>query len=185
MVGAVQWIPQKEAHLAVFHNVRQESKLHESALNLPGVLMRDHAPMSEVHYTMDLPGNIESVYQRLSHDHRKRLRQTEKKLLTAHRDRIRVHKYSTQSDLPRLVAQAERGSTQHIPAGSRCGVSGTTLILDCLQLAAKRNWLRAYVLEVSGKPWAFAIGTVYQATFHLDYIGYDPAFRSTLLGLLY
>jgi CelD/BcsL family acetyltransferase involved in cellulose biosynthesis len=52
-----------------------------------------------------------------------------------------------------------------------------------LELAARKGWLRAYVLYVGDEPCAFWIGMLYGEIFVGEYTGYDPAFRDFSPGM--
>ena len=52
-------------------------------------------------------------------------------------------------------------------------------------VASRSGLLRAYVLCLQGIPSAFLIGTLYQRTFFLDYMGYKPEVRNYPPGRTY
>lgn len=52
-----------------------------------------------------------------------------------------------------------------------------------LGLAARKGWLRAYLLYVEDHPVAFWIGMVYNESFASEYLGYDPKFRQFSPGM--
>jgi hypothetical protein len=163
----------KEADIATFHNVMRGSRLHEAVIRVPNMFQSDHVPMESVHYIMDLPESHDLLYRRLSHDHRKRLRQTEKKLLGAYPGAVKVVKYQCACELPRFIEQAENVARKTYQRAIGVGFSLTPLVVGHLRLAAERQQLRGYVLQTSGQASAFATGIVYHGTFYLEFVGYD------------
>jgi CelD/BcsL family acetyltransferase involved in cellulose biosynthesis len=51
-----------------------------------------------------------------------------------------------------------------------------------LELAARRGFLRAWVLWIEDRPVAFWYGLAYGGTFYIGSPGYDPAFRDLRVG---
>lgn len=62
-------------------------------------------------------------------------------------------------------------------------VGNTEFEREAYRLAASENRFRSYVLVKDGQPISFAIGTTAESRFHLEEIGYDPAFSEWSPGM--
>jgi Acetyltransferase (GNAT) domain len=174
----------KEADIATFHNVMRGSQLHEAVIRVPNMFQLDHMPMESVHYIMDLPESHDLLYRRLSHDHRKRLRQAEKKVLGAYPGAVKVVKYQCTCELPRFIEQAENIACKTYQRAIGVGFSLSPLVVGRLRLAAEKQQFRGYVLQTSGHASAFATGIVYHGTFYLEFVGYDQELSQYSPGTL-
>ena len=165
-----------EAEAAVLHNIGIDSPLYSTALHLPGPFRRDRAPQVDTHCSMVLPDRFEEVEQALSREHRKDIRRMARKLTDDSRGDVRVRRFSTVTDLPEMIEHVEDVAKATYQRALGVGFAKNPAVIARLRLCAQHGYLRTYVLFVSGRPCAFAVGTLYQATYHTDYLGYSPSY---------
>ena len=180
----VSCLRNNEADLAILHNVNEDSELHRLALRIPGFLRRDHGTSTDVHYSMILPDKPELIYQGLSHKHRQAMRRTARKFASEYGESLQTTAYLAEGDVQQLIEEAEKVARKTYQRYLGVGFSPSEIITGRLLIAAKRNFLRAYILSVSSEPCAFVIGMIYEGVFHLEYVGYDPAFADYSPGTL-
>ncbi len=164
-----------EADAAVFEYTAVDSPFHSAATRVPGITSRDYNSAVQVHYGMELPPTMEEVYRRLSPSHRADLRRKAKRLSDSCGARLSVTRYEGLTGLGRLLGQAEEIASKTYQRALGVGFSPTPEILQRLRLSAEKGWLRGYVLSIENNPCSFWIGSVYNAVFVSEYLGYDPA----------
>ncbi|MFZ0300335.1 MAG: GNAT family N-acetyltransferase [Candidatus Sulfotelmatobacter sp.] len=166
-----------EADAALFNFVRTDSDIYRSMLGVPGPTHRDYWPSEQLHRSMKLPDNIETVYREMSGDHRKELRRMEKRLLSDHSGDMRVTCLRDVGELDRMFLDLEEIARGTYQRGLGAGFADTPEMRQRFHLEAERGWLRSYILYVAGKPCAFWVGTLYKDTFHSGFMGYDSTYQ--------
>lgn len=181
---ALAALKRDEADIALFEFVPIESPLFKLALDLPGPLCRDTFPASQEHHVMTVPESIEAVYQQMSGSRRKHLRSSIKKLELHPAGVPRIVCYRDVLELDRLFHAAEEIARKTYQRGLGAGFADSPDVRQRLDLAARKGWLRAYLLYLGDRPVAFWIGMLYQETFVSEYMGYDPEFRQSAPGMV-
>jgi hypothetical protein len=172
-----------EADLALLEFVPLEMPLYRLALETPGLLSRDTLPPAQEHDLMAVPGSIEEVYRRMSGSRREGIRRGMRKFLAHAEGKARIVCYRDAADLDRLFLDAEQIAGKTYQRGLGAGFSDTPEVRRRLELAARKGWLRAYLLYVGDRPCSFWIGMLYQGAFVSEYLGYDPEFRKLSPGM--
>jgi CelD/BcsL family acetyltransferase involved in cellulose biosynthesis len=85
--------------------------------------------------------------------------------------------------LDHLFHDVEEIARKTYQRGLGVGFADTTRMRQRLELAARKGWLRAYLLYLGERPCAFWIGMLYGDTFVSDYTGYDPDLRQFSPGI--
>jgi len=172
-----------EADLAMLEFVPLDSPLYRLALKVPGVLSRDTFPAAQGHEMLLLPDNIEEIYSRMSGKHSKNLKREIRQLFSEGKG-TKICCYQKESELGQLFHDAEAIARKTYQRGLGAGFADNSLVRQRLELAAKKGWLRAYLLYIGDRPVAFWIGILYKGSFVSEYMGYDPEFRRFSPGMV-
>jgi hypothetical protein len=162
-----------DADAAHFSHARQDSALAISLRRIPGLLSRDAYPSAQIHRSMRIPDNVESLYAGLSTKARKNQKWQAKKLLEAFAQTVEVRSYTRQQDLDILFRDADHIASTTYQRGLGVGFADTPEMRGRMELAATKGWLQAFVLYLEDKPAAFWVGTNYRNRFFSDCMGYD------------
>jgi hypothetical protein len=171
-----------EADVASFEFVPVESELYRLATTVPGLMARDSWPAKQGHEIVTLSEDVEDIFNRMSRARRKHTKSRMKKLQKHPEGPARIVCYQDESELNRLFADAERVACKTYQRGLNAGFADRSDIRMRLQLAARKKWLRGFVLYLGDRPIAFWIGTIYGDTFLGEYTGYDPEFAQISPG---
>jgi hypothetical protein len=131
---------------------------------------------------MVLAENMDQVFSAFSSGLRAEVRRKKRKIVSDFGDRTRIQCFRDESDLENVIPQVEEVAKKTYQRGLGVGFENSPRLRQRLELCARQQWLRIYLLTIDGKPCAFWIGTVYNGTFYSDYNGYDPSFRDYSLG---
>jgi hypothetical protein len=172
-----------EADVAALEFVPLESDLYHIALKAPGVLSRDTLPAPQAHEILAVPGSIDEVYRRMSGTRREGIRRGIRKFLARADGKSKIECYRNESELDLLFRDAEEVAKKTYQRGLGAGFATTPDVRERLGLAARKGWLRAYVLYVDDAPVAFWVGMIYNQSFASEYLGYDPKFRQFAPGM--
>jgi hypothetical protein len=172
-----------EADLSLLEFVPLEMPLYRLALEVPGLLSRDTLPPAQEHDLMMVPDSIDEVYRRMSGTRREGIRRGIRKFAAHAKDKAQIACYRDPSELDRLFRDAEQIAGKTYQRGLGAGFSDTPEVRRRLELAARKGWLRAYLLYVGDRPYSFWIGMLYQGAFVSEYLGYDPEFKKLSPGM--
>jgi len=172
-----------EADVAALEFIPLTSPLYDFALHLPNVLCRDTFPAAEEYFTLTVPDSIEGLYQRLSVARRKGLKRKAKGLREYAAGSVKIVCYRHESELEAVFRDAEKIACRTYQRGLGAGFVDNREVRMRLSLGARKGWLRAYFLYVRGEPAAFWIGFLYDATFGMEYTGYDQKFQKFSPGM--
>jgi hypothetical protein len=176
-------LSQREADVAYMNFQREGTDLRALALEKPGVLTRDHVPLTQSHFAATLPSTVEDFYKSLSSKVRKNQRWQAKKLLSHFSGAVRIHCYREVADLGKMIQEVEQVAKKSYQRGLGVGFRDTPETREGLRLKAEKGWLRGYVLYFGDRPSAFWLGDVNEGTFGSDCIGYDAEFASHSPGM--
>jgi hypothetical protein len=173
-----------EADLAMLEYVPVESLLYKLAISMPGILSRDTLSAPQGHDTMIVPQSIEEVYKNMSSDRRIETRRRVRKLQTHPAGEPRIVCYRRESELESMFHDAEEIAKKTYHRGLGVGFMDKPDVRARLELAARKGWLRAYLLYIGERPVAFWIGMLYHGSFVSEYMGFDPEFRRFSPGMV-
>lgn len=177
-------LKRKEADVAALEFVALDSALYSLALSLPSPLCRDTVPPAQAHDVLTVPESIDDIYRRMSSVRRKHLKASIRKLQTHPTGEPRTVCYSRESELDLLFQDVEEIAKKTYQRGLGAGFADKPDVRMRLELAARKNWLRANVLYIGERPVAFWIGMLYNGSFASEYLGYDPEFRQSSPGMV-
>jgi hypothetical protein len=165
-----------ESDLAAFSHVRADSPVYQAARQVPGFLSRDFFPRFQLHRSMTVPATVEDFNQRLSKKVRKNQKWQAKIILQDFSGNIRIDCIREMDGLERMIRDVEEIARKTYQRGLGVGFEDTAEMHERLRLEAEKGRLRAFILYIVDRPCAFWVGTVYQRTFHSDFMGYDPEY---------
>jgi CelD/BcsL family acetyltransferase involved in cellulose biosynthesis len=90
--------------------------------------------------------------------------------------------FHTGEEVASFCTDAERIARTTYLRGLGKGFYDNEEMRSRLDLAARRGWMRGYILYANEKPCAFWLGTMYQNVLYLDYTGYDSELRDFTPG---
>ncbi len=111
----------------------------------------------------------------ISRNERSNQRRREKQLVAACSGRMRIDPFRSESDVERLIEDAERVAAKSYQRGIKVGFTATETTRERLRLLARKGWLRAWIMYLDDQPAAFWIGALRGGAFASDYLAYDAA----------
>jgi len=170
-----------ESDLAMVSHVRVDSPVYQAAAKVPGFLSRDFFPQLQLHRSTTIPATVEDFHRRLSHKVRKNSKW--KRLLRDFPGGIRIDCIRESDGLERVLRDVEEIASKTYQRGLGVGFKDNAETRELLRLDAENGRLRAFILYLADRPCAFWVGTLYQGTFHGDYVGYDPEYGRYAVGM--
>lgn len=174
---------QGEADVALLHQIRVDTPLYQAATRFSSFLFRDHFRCPNTHRSMTMAKSVEDFHVRLSPKVRKNQKWQAKNLLRTYQDEVNVACFSGVADLERMIRDVEAISRTTYQRGLGVGFVDNAETRNRLRLEAEKGWLRVHILYVANQPCAFWMGTLYQGTFHSDFMGYDPQYAKCSPGM--
>ncbi len=165
-----------EADVAQASLLEVNSDLYRLVQKSP-VYTRDPFPKRYLHWKMNLPADISKFFDGMTAKHRYWLKRLPRQLEKDFPGRVRIVLLQGKEGVEELCSSAEMIARLTYQRGLGVGFIRNAEHERRMELCAERGWLRAYILYVGDRPCAFWIGTLYDGVFHLDYTGYDPAYR--------
>lgn len=171
-----------EANAVFLSHIKTSSMVYKLARKIPNFLCRGHFPIIQKHWTISTPNNIESFYKGLSKKHRGNLKRHVRKLDSEHPGEVTVVAYHDRNDVDGAIKTACAISSKTYQYGLGKGLKDDVRTGNLMKAAWEKGWLQADVLFIRGEPCAFQFGLKYQGIYHLDQIGYDPAWKRFNVG---
>jgi hypothetical protein len=156
--------------------------IYRAALEIPGLLSRDHAPELSQNYLLRLRGDFKQVHAGLSQNLRDQIRRKKKKIHADFAGQYRFDCYTEVAELAAAISDIEEVAGKSYQRGLGVGFRNSASMSCRLQFCAQRGWLRVMVAYLGGQPAAFSIGTVCNGTYTSDFLGFDPKFRVYSIG---
>jgi len=173
-----------EADALFFNHLALGSPIYQIAKTKPSVFIRDHTNEAHYHWTMTVPSTHDDFLKRTTANHRYWLRRFEKMLERDACNQVRLKAFRTEEEVAQFCSDCEEIASKTYQRSMGIGFLNDNLNGNRLRLAAKRGWLRGYVLYAGHQPIAFWTGNVYQGSLYLDFTGYDPSFKQYRPGTL-
>jgi CelD/BcsL family acetyltransferase involved in cellulose biosynthesis len=124
---------------------------------------------------MELSKTYAEVLKGLSHDLRKEIRRTAKRI-QADFDNVDVKCFEKPDEVETLIRDVESIAAISWQRRFGLGFRNTERMRQLLLFQAKKGWLLAYVLYVEAKPCTFWLGYLHEGVFTSDYLAFDPDF---------
>jgi hypothetical protein len=172
-----------EADLALLEFIPVDSALYQYSQTLPGFLGRDTSPSQTGHESLKLPSSIDELYKRMSSKRRSEIRRKAKKFVAQAASGTKIVCYRHPEQLDRIFQDVEEIARKTYLRGLGTGFEDNFLVRARLEICARKDWLRAYVLYIGDRPCAYWIGMLCGETFYGEYVGYDPEYRLLSPGM--
>lgn len=167
---------QGEVDLASFSNLRVDSPIYDLATKLPGVMSRHHFPVVDLHCSMTLPSSLDDIYRGLTPKHRSHIKRQARQLLNDQALSAQISCFRGTDEVDRMIRDVEDVARKTYQRGLGVGFVDNVEMRERLGLAARKGWLRSYVLYLANQPCAFCVGTLYGGTYYTDFVGYNPIY---------
>ena len=162
---------------AVLYNLPVDGGLFESACRVPPLPLRDFANRTASRWRTTLPASLDEFLKRRSRKHRYWLKRIGRVFEKAHPGRVRYETYSSTADVEPFCRHAEKVAQKTYQRGLAVGFRYDEETKRRLELAAKKGWMRGYVMFLGNEPVAFWFGRLYRGVMALDWTGYAPEYR--------
>lgn len=172
----------READVALFHALDDDSALHRILKKAGNLLTRDYCPAILRRWATRLPGSYEEFLKARSSNTRHNAKRYSKKFQTAFEGQSEIRIYCDPADIETMLSHTEMVASKTYHRGLGVGFVNNELMRNISTLAAAKGWLRAYVLYVRGEPAAFWNGWLYRRTFFAWTTGYLPELHDYRAG---
>lgn len=130
-----------------------------------------------------LPKSFDEYLKNLSHGTRKQIRRAMRNLENDADLSASFRAYTLPEEISTYLALAQTVSDKtYQKALLGLGVSNNSETHQTLALAAKKGWLRSYILTCKHKPVAFQQGYLHNGTYYAELTGYDPSWADKSVG---
>ena len=174
---------EKEADLALFHQVDSEDLLRNVVDTSGNVLTKDHFPEFDENWRSRIPGNYETFLKSRSGNTRHNIKRYSKRLLEAFPGKVEYKVFRDVSDVDAACRDCEAVAAKSYHRGLGVGFFDNHATRRLFNFGAAKGWLRSYVLYVEGRPSAFWNGFLYSGTFWARDTAFDAAISELRPGL--
>jgi CelD/BcsL family acetyltransferase involved in cellulose biosynthesis len=171
-----------EADVLSFAKVGTESPLFELATRAAPWFCREHLRGTVPRTDVEVPEDLTTFLKARSRNTRDNVKRYGRRLEKAHGDVIAVRAYREPDELERAMAAMEEVAAKTYQRALDVGFRDESRERALLELAARKGFLRAWVLSIDEQPVAFWYGLAYGGTFYIGSPGYDPAFGDLRVG---
>jgi hypothetical protein len=169
-----------DADLAAFNHFHCDSVIYRVIRSETPFLSLGYSPRIEGHWKMEMPKCLNEFIGSKSYKWRKTLRQSIKKLEKSHR--VQMKTYSEGDKLEEGILAAASVSSKTYQYSLDAGFLDNPQMRGYLLSAARRGWLRIYILYINNEAAAFEWGIEYERTLFLRALGFDPKWKSWSVG---
>ncbi len=162
--------------------MRHDHPVYKAAHRLVPFFLRNIVLKNNLHWWADLPDKSEAFLIKINRKHRAQLRSKERKLAERCGGTIQAKIFLTPEDVSLFCSVAEKIAQTTYLRGLGEGFYDNAEMRNRLDLAARKGWMRGYVLYANERSCAFWLGTLYRNSYFLDYTGFDPDFRDFAAG---
>ncbi len=171
-----------EVDVVFFNHLKTDSSIYHIARKVPSLFCRDHFPKAEQHWCMSIPDHIDRFWEACSHNRRKKLRKYTRRLEKRYPGQVKMVTFSRQEEVAeglRIAANISANTYQRAFGGGLVDDGPTRAIFE---VAAKKDWLRIYILFVADEPCAFLYILKYGRICFAEETGYSPKWKDWNVG---
>ena len=173
-----------KADLLLMRNVDIESTLYQEATAATGTARRAHGQPAAPRWVACMAGSLEQFLESRSVKTRETLRRHDRRLTDKFGDRLRLHRWRSLEDLPRICSDMETVAAKSYQRGLGVGYLGDPMQRGLIELGLERGWHRTWMLSIDEQPVAFWTGLAYAGTFFAGTPGFDPEYGKYSVGRL-
>jgi hypothetical protein len=183
LVGALkQSLKENYADIATIGPARVDSPLYLTTKRAGGFFGGQSSSPSDPHWRMTVPSTVDEFQSRLPSKKRKERRHLERMLNEDFKDSVKIHCFKGINELDRMMCDVEQIAAISYQRGLGVGFFNIPCLRKRFCLEAGKGWLRGYVLYAADIPCAFFIGSIYEQTFHIDFVGYREEYGKYSIG---
>jgi hypothetical protein len=149
-----------------------------------GWWQRDLSCACGEHWRAHLPDDFETFMHRRNGKHRSRLRSMVRHFQAQYGAHADIRRLESPEDIHELCLAAERVACATYLRGLGAGFVDNAENRQRLALAARKRWLRAWVLYVHEQPVAFWAGECIDQVMYPAWTAFDPAYQKNEVGTL-
>ena len=171
-----------EVDVVFFNHLETDSSIYHIARKAPGLFCRGHFPKAEQHRCMSIPDHIDRFWKACSHNRRKKLRKYIRRLEKKYPGQVKMVTFSRQEEVAeglRIAADISANTYQRAFGGGLVNDAATRAIFEA---AAKKDWLRIYILFVADEPCAFTSILKYGRICFAEVTAYSPKWKDWNVG---
>jgi hypothetical protein len=168
-------LKQGKADVLYFNHIPLKSPLYAVAGKAGKYLCKGRFPIVEPHWYSQIISEADKPAVTISGHRRQRINHNIKSIEKELSVKVHMRLFQSEQDVDSLAEIAYQIESMTYKRGMAAGVYQSHLTKPLLVHYAKRNSLRAYVLQAGSKPCAFAIGAIYGKTFFFEYFSHDPS----------
>jgi hypothetical protein len=183
MKSAEAALRQREADVALFHQVDFLESLREAIEKAGGVLTKDYFEKSEENWTTRIPSDYETFLKDRSSNTRYNIKRYSKRLLQAFPEKVQYNVFQDVNEIEAIFRDCEAVAAKSYHRGLGVGFFDNEATRRLFTLAAARGWLRTYILYINGQATAFWNGFLYRGTFLIWDTAYDSDVSDLRPGL--
>jgi hypothetical protein len=177
-------IRRREADMVFLNHLRTDSPISRLCETMPHFATRSHCVLAQPHWQTDIPETVDEFYSRMPKSRKQRWYRNIRNLEKISSSGIKVVCYRDINDVEYLVDVVCRIERSTYKNGLNIGFTDSVLNRALLEQAAKDDWLRAYILYVSGEPCAFQLDIRYGKTQFTEYGSFDPRWERGSPGIV-
>lgn len=163
--------------IVIFKFLKDNSIIHQAALEVPNLLCKDHFPIENIHWKLSLPDSFEVFYQQCSKNTKSNIRKYANRIKTKFSDNFLIKCCKSADEVEQTMEEIEKVAVNTYQRGLGVGFLNTERIRKEWLFAADHGWLRAYVLYLNDEPCAFLNGFSYQMVFYVSNLGFDRSYE--------
>jgi hypothetical protein len=180
----VRSLDEGDADLVLWEQLDVQSPLYNCVLRLPRFALRDHSRCLDGRWLMKFPKGLDAFFMNLGRSQRSKLSRKYRNVLNHFAGKVQIRCFCSLVDLEPAISDMEAvASKTDKRRVFGFGFFDTPQIREQMVVAAKRGWLRIYILYLEEKPAAFWMGTIYDHCLQADEVGYDPVWGEFSPGI--
>jgi len=171
-----------EVDVLLFNRLKTDSSIYHIARKVSGLFCRSHFSKVEQHWRMSIPESIDQFLETCSHNSRRNFRRWTRKLEQEFPGQIRMVTYCQEDEVAeaiKIVADISANTYQRAFGGGLVDDAPTRAIFKA---AAKKGWLRIYILFIADEPCAFWTTLKYGRTHYAEFTAYSPKWKDLHIG---
>ena len=173
-----------DADVVNFNHVETNTELYKTALKKTNVFCRNYFSKIETHRYMLIPQDFKQFLNACSHNQRRNIRRWTKKFERKFANRFEIKTYCDEDEIDSLLDKMAHISAKTYQRAFGSGIINNEITQVLFRYAAKKGWLRTYILSINDQPCAFWTGLIYNRIFFAEATGYVPEFKDYHIGTM-